>query len=435
MTEMYAVIGKPVAHSLSPELHNAAFEALGMDAAYVRLAALSMKDAIATAKSMGISGMNVTSPFKELMAGMCDELDGEAGEIGAVNTVVLRNGRMTGHNTDAHGVVAALGANGVPVEGSRAIVLGAGGAAKAAAFALVSSGAGVIVANRTEEKAEALALDVGCSYCGLDGLKEVMPGADIVVSALNATERVVPPALLEPGMALLEAKYDVRTALRADAETRGCKVIDGREWLLHQGAKAFGIFTGTDAPLDAMRKAVYSGAASAGKKNIALVGFMGSGKTSVAKEIAKISKSGIVDTDADIEKGAGKRIADIFGDAGEPEFRRLEKAEVAKIAKLRGGVVACGGGVVLDQGNVRVLREHCRVAWLWADADEILRRTEGDGSRPLLGKDRESSATRIMAERLRRYALASDIVVDTTGKTPVEIAELVLDEIGEAIRS
>jgi len=437
MTELYAVAGKPIAHSLSPELHNAAFEALGMDAVYVRLAARDLKDALATAKSMGIAGMNVTAPFKETMALLCGELIGEAKELETVNTVLFRDEDIIGHNTDAYGVKAALEANGVPTEGSKAIVLGAGGAAKAAALALMSSGAGVIVANRTEEKAESLALEMGCPYCTLDGLEETMPGADIVVSTLSTAERVVPTKLFEPGMAVLDAKYDVKTALWTDAESKGCKTIDGREWLLYQGAKAFGIFTGKAPPVDAMRKAVYAGRTNRGaaKTNIALIGFMGSGKTSVAKEIAGAARCAAVDTDADIEKNSGKKIADIFENHGEPEFRKLERDEVAKIAKLKRGVVACGGGVILDAGNVRVLREHCKVAWLWADAKEIFHRIKDDKSRPLLNHpDRENAARQIMTKRLTSYASASDIVVGTEGKTPAEIAELVLYEIGDAFK-
>lgn len=436
MTDLYAVIGKPVAHSLSPELHNAAFGELGMDAVYVRLAARDLKDALATAGSMSIAGMNVTAPFKETMALLCGGLEGEAKEIGAANTVVFRDGGIIGHNTDAYGVRAALEANGVPIEGSKAIVLGAGGAAKAAALALVSSGAGVIVANRTEEKAQTLALEMGCSYCALDGLEGAMPGADIVVSTLGTAERVVPPGLLEPGMAVLDAKYDVKTALHSDAEAKGCKTIDGREWLLYQGAKAFGIFTGKKPPIEAMRKAVYAREMRnpERKTNVALIGFMGSGKTSVAKEIAGAAGRIVVDTDADIEKSSGKRIADIFETSGEPEFRKLERDEVAKIAKLRRGVVACGGGAILDAWNARTLRENCRVVWLWADANEISRRIKGGKSRPLLNRpDRDNAVREIMARRLRLYASASDIVVGTEGKKPAEIAGLVLDEVGGAL--
>lgn len=437
--ELYAITGKPVAHSRSPQMHNAACEAAGVNAVYVRIAAEDAADALATARSMGVAGMNVTAPFKEGMAGLCDVLSEEAKAIGAVNTVVFRGRKAAGHNTDAYGVKAALEASGTVIGGAKAVVLGAGGAATAAAYALVSAGATVIVANRTVEKAKALAKAAGCSHCSLAAgeLAKAMDGAAIIVSALSTDERVVPEALLRQGMTVMDAKYDRKTALAADAERNGCKVIDGREWLLYQGAKAFGIFTGKEAPVEAMRRAVYHEEAGNRKRktNLALIGFMGSGKTSVSNEIAKRSGSAVVDTDAEIEKATGKRVRDIFASRGEGEFRKLEKDEVMKIAGLRKAVVACGGGVVLDPENVRTLRDCCTVVWLWADVKATLKRIGGDDTRPLLSKpDREKTAKELMDKRLRLYAAASDIVIGTEGKLPAETAGLVLDEVGETLR-
>lgn len=439
MTDIYGVTGKPILHSRSPQMHSAAYEALGMDAAYVRIAAEDAAEALATARSMGIAGLNVTAPFKEDMAKLCGELGDDARAIGAVNTVVLGGRKAKGYNTDAYGVVAALEANGVAVKGKKIVLLGAGGAAKAAAVALRAAGAGLIIANRDSGKATALAHMVKCAHAPLEPevLAKALAGADVVVSTISAAERVVPAGLLAPGMAVLDAKYDVKTALRADAEAAGCKVIDGREWLLHQGAKAFEIFTGKGAPLEAMRKAVYADGAGNGgpKTNVALIGFMGSGKTSVANEIAKRSGSAVVDTDAEIEQAAGRQVRDIFALRGEGEFRKLEKEAVAKIAALRKSVVACGGGAVLDPENVRTLKAGCAVVWLWANIKTILKRTGGDDTRPLLsGQDREKAAREIMDRRLKLYAAASDVVVGTEGRKPAEIAGLVLDEVGDALR-
>ena len=257
---LYAVVGKSITHSRSPALHNEAFRALGISARYVRLAVRSAEEGLRRAESLGVRGMNATAPFKEDFFRLCDTVSGTAKTTGAVNTVVIRNGRLIGHNTDVYGVAQALRANGVTLKGRKAVVLGAGGAAKAAVHALLSGGAKVTVANRTAQKAQAIAESMGCGHSTLRPveLSGAFKDAEIVVSAVSTTKRIVPRSLLKETMTILEANHTAQTALTRDAVQKGCRVIDGREWLLFQGAKAFEIFTGRKAPLAAMREAVYS---------------------------------------------------------------------------------------------------------------------------------------------------------------------------------
>jgi shikimate dehydrogenase len=205
--------------------------------------------------------MNITAPFKEDFFRLCDTVGGTSKMTGAVNTVVIRNGRLMGHNTDVYGVAQALRANGVTLKGRKAVVLGAGGAAKAAVHALLSGGAKVTVVNRTAQKAQGIAESMGCGHSSLRPveLRGAFKDAEIVVSAVSTTKRIVPRSLLKETMTILEANYSAQTALTRDAQQKGCRVIDGREWLLFQGTKAFEIFTGRKAPLEVMRKAVYAG--------------------------------------------------------------------------------------------------------------------------------------------------------------------------------
>ena len=258
---LYAVVGKPIVHSRSPAMFNAAFKALGMPARHVRLAAGDAREALQKARARGVWGLNITAPFKEDFARLCDLLDVTAETVGAVNTVVIRKGRLMGHNTDVYGVAQALRSNGVTLKGKKAVVLGAGGAAKAAVHALLSGGAKVAVANRTAQKAQGIAESMGCGHSSLRPaeLREAFRNADIVVSAVSTPERIVPGNVLKGTMTILEAYYTSETALMRIARRKGCKVIDGREWLLFQGAKAFEIFTRRKAPLEVMRKAVYAG--------------------------------------------------------------------------------------------------------------------------------------------------------------------------------
>lgn len=258
---LYAVVGKSVTQSRSPALHQEAFRALGIPARYVRVAVRSAEEGLRRAQSLGVKGMNVTAPFKEDFFRLCDTVSTTAKTTGAVNTVVIRNGRLVGHNTDVYGVAQALRSHGVTLKGKKAVVLGAGGAAKAAVHALFSGGAKVTVANRTAQKARGIAESMGCGHSSLRSaeLREALRNAEIVVSAVSTTERIVPRNVLKGTMTILEAYYTAETALMRVARQKGCKVIDGREWLLFQGAKAFEIFTRRQAPLEVMRKAVYAG--------------------------------------------------------------------------------------------------------------------------------------------------------------------------------
>ena len=430
---IFASTGKPIMHSISPQMHNAAFREIGMDAVYIRLAAASADASLRAAKQIGMNGLNVTTPYKENFVRLMDGLDESAKSAGAVNTVKLEKEKAIGFNTDGNGVSGALIANGVKIQGKKAVVLGAGGAAMAAVHTLCSNGAKVIVANRTLQKAQALAGRFGCSACSLEEkeLAAALDGTDIVVSALSTHERVVPKGMLGKNMVVLEAMYAKDSALAADAKAAGCKVLDGKEWLLWQGVKAFEIFTGEKAPTEAMKKAIER--KETGKSDIALIGFMGSGKSKVAREIAKLTGMERVDTDETVREIAGKSINDIFRQDGERGFREIERQAIAKLQGVQRHVISCGGGAVLDGRNAEVLKKDCTVIWLWASEEETCRRLEGEKGRPLLeANDRKARIGALLAERIPSYAACADLVVGTDGLGANDVAKLIVDETGIA---
>lgn len=432
---IFAVTGMPVMHSASPKMQNAGFAKLGIDATYTRLAAESAKEALSIAKQIGISGMNVTAPFKEGMTKLLDRKDGRVRKLGAVNTVRIAEGMVSGFNTDVDGVAGALAANGVKIGGRKAVVLGAGGAAKAAVMALLGKGAKVTVANRTVSKARGIAKKFGCKACAIHGKEfaSAMGAAAIVVSTLSTGERVVAPAQLRRGMIVLDANYSKETALSSDAKARGCRVISGREWLLAQGTAAFRILTGRKAPKKEMAQALAAGK-TGGRRNIALIGFMGSGKSETAKEIAKLSGMEAIEIDDRVERKAGMSIRELFEKRGEAAFRRMERAGVVSAARGSGKVISCGGGAILDGRNVSALKKSCVVVWLWASPEECVRRVAGDDSRPLLNvKDKGSAAKKIIERRRMLYTSASDLIVGTENRSAKEVAKLVIDETGIAL--
>lgn len=260
--QVFGLVGSPVSHSLSPPLHGAAYEELGMDAKYVTFepAAADLATAIAGARALGIRGLNVTIPFKRDALDFC-EPDDLAERIGAVNTLDFGGSEITGHNTDAVGVTRALAHHGVSFSG-RAVVVGAGGAGRAAAFALADEGTTVEIANRTVERATDLAGEIdGATGHGLDELGDLLADADLLVNAtsvgMDSDETPVPPEALHSGLAVLDAVYSpIETRLLREAASAGATTIDGGWMLLYQGVAAFERWTGRAAPVDVMNEAL-----------------------------------------------------------------------------------------------------------------------------------------------------------------------------------
>jgi len=278
-TRLVGVIGDPVAHSRSPAMHNAAFRALGLDWCYVPLhvAHAQIEAALRGLVALGFVGANVTIPHKEAAARLADERTPAAEAIGAVNTLsVLPGGRLRGDNTDAGGTLAALREAGIEVAGQRAVVLGAGGAARAVAYALAASGTHVVLANRTPERAAALAASLQPHVAGrleaialadAGALQAALAEARLLVNATSVGLHPGPDLSplpegvgLHPGLAVLDLVYAPRqTRLLRQAARSGCQTVEGLRVLVHQGALALEMWTGQPAPLDVMSHAAEEG--------------------------------------------------------------------------------------------------------------------------------------------------------------------------------
>jgi shikimate dehydrogenase len=268
--DVYGLLGNPVEHSLSPPMHEAAYAELGIDARYVTFEPPEDAGAAAveSAGTLGVRGLNVTIPFKQQVMAAVNPAP-LADRIGAVNTVDFSTAPPTGYNTDAAGVVRAFSHHGVALDGT-AVVVGAGGAGRAAAFALADEGMTVRVANRTVETATGLAADVARSHpagpdaaagYGLDVVPDLLGDADVLVNAtsvgMDADVSPVPGDALHADLAVLDAVYSpVETRLLRDAAAAGATTVDGAWMLLYQGVEAFERWTGEAAPVDAMNDAL-----------------------------------------------------------------------------------------------------------------------------------------------------------------------------------
>ncbi len=264
-TKQCLIIGDPVAHSLSPRMHNAAYNALGIDDEYVftaaRVSAQDTGSAVAAVRTLGIRGLTCTIPHKEMVMQYLDHIDPVAHQIGAVNTVVNTEGVLTGYNTDWLGVVRSLEAV-FPegLSGKTAVVIGAGGAARAMVFGLLQKKVLVTVCNRTPENAQHLAEEAGAQFCAMDDTT-ALSRADILLNATalgmgeNQHRSPIPQEVIHAEQVVFDAVYAPReTRLITEAKEQNATVIYGLEMLLHQGTAQFSLYTNREAPISVMRQ-------------------------------------------------------------------------------------------------------------------------------------------------------------------------------------
>lgn len=265
---VFGVLGDPVDHSLSPAMHNAAFAALALPHLYLRYRVTpgALAEALAEARRLAMGGLNLTVPLKEVALPLLDEVTPAAARIRAVNTVCFRRGRLVGDNTDGRGFIAALESR-VRIARAPVIILGAGGSARAVATALVDAGCPrLVIANRTLERAERLAEDLGTGPARVravplrDATRQLTSGTAVVVNTTSAglagarirldAHRSAPTCLF------VDLAYGRRTPFLEAARRAGRATMDGGLMLLHQGALAFTLWTGQRAPLGAMAAAL-----------------------------------------------------------------------------------------------------------------------------------------------------------------------------------
>ncbi len=263
---IFAVTGKPVLHSRSPAVFNAAFVDQAVDARYTRLAAVSAREAVSLFQQLGLCGLNVTAPFKKDMIDFLDSIEPAAAGIGGVNTVVKEGDLLKGYNTDYLGVVDSLRKRKIELQKSRCVVLGAGGAGRAAAYGLVKAGAQVTIVNRTYEKAVSAADTFGCRAERIGNLESLLLQADILVSTLSPLVNVVKEDFLRGDLVVFDANY-ITSPISGMAAGKGCLVIKGEEWLLNQAIPAYKLFIGREAPAEVMEQALHSSRPGAAMKD------------------------------------------------------------------------------------------------------------------------------------------------------------------------
>lgn len=270
-TRLCAIIGNPVEHSLSPAIHNAAFQHLGLNYVYVAFRVEDLEAAMRGVRALsGIRGLSVTIPHKVSVLPFLDRIDPTARNIGAVNTIVSDGGLLTGYNTDASGALAALRGSGKPVDGARALVLGSGGAARAIAFALCMEAkvATLTILAVIDQERETLVRDLREKTGAIvtdfpltpETLTRHIPEAQMMVHCTpvgmspHIGKTCVPGHLLKPHLTVMDIVYNPsETRLLADATQAGCTTVRGIEMFLHQAVGQFELWTQQPAPAGVMR--------------------------------------------------------------------------------------------------------------------------------------------------------------------------------------
>ena len=275
-TQFCGVIGNPVEHSLSPAIHNAAFQKLGINCVYLAWRVEAIGDAMRGLRALGnFRGASVTIPHKVSAIQFLDRVEPTARKIGAINTIVAEKGQLTGYNTDATGALHALREGAVDLQGRHVIILGSGGAARAIAFALAAeSGADKLTVFGIDDHERAAlasavrstsALAVDDLHLDDDALRKTLPYAQVLIHCTpigmspKPDATCVPASFLHAGLAVMDIVYNPReTRLLKNAKEAGCKTIPGLEMFLNQAAAQFELWTNQPAPVDVMRRVLES---------------------------------------------------------------------------------------------------------------------------------------------------------------------------------
>ena len=259
-TILFAVLGDPVSHSLGPLMHNTAFSELGYNGAYLAFKVKNIEKAVVGIKALGIKGASITIPHKVSVMDFLDELDDTAKKIGAVNTIINREGVLSGYNSDGLGAVKAL-LEKTSIKGKHVVILGAGGAARAIGFAIISEGGRVTIINRTPAKGEELANDLGADFQPISKMNKAACHILINTTPVGMIPDIdampVEKQDLDKAMVVMDIVYNpLKTRLLKTAEDIGCRTIDAVSMFVYQGAFQLELWTGMTAPVEVMRKAV-----------------------------------------------------------------------------------------------------------------------------------------------------------------------------------
>ena len=407
----FGLIGEHLGHSYSRELH----ERIG---GYpYKLRELRPDELGVFLQKRDFRGVNVTIPYKQAVIPFLDEISDTAHEIGAVNTIVNRGGRLIGYNTDYAGLLALARHSDISVSGKKALILGTGGASKTA-FAVMK----VLGAREIQKVSRRKAPDT-VTYAEA---AEIHSDADIIVNTTpvgmfpNADSSPIDLAAFPKLSGVLDAVYHpLRTELVLDARMRGIPAEGGLYMLCAQAVRAAELFLGREFD-PALTESAFQ-ALKSEKENLVLIGMPTCGKTTVGRLLARETGRPFADTDALLAMKIGS-VPDYIRANGEAAFRALERETVSEISRESGYIIATGGGVILSPENLRALRRNGRLIFL----DRSLQNLRPSPNRPLSSTPEKLRA--LYETRYPLYRAAADLIVPAN-RSAEEVADDIRKEL------
>ena len=391
----YGLIGSKLGHSYSKIIHEQI-----ADYTYELMPLPTEDEARAFMERRDFAAINVTIPYKQLVIPYCDVVDPKAAAIGAVNTIVNRDGRLYGYNTDYAGFSYLARAHGVDFAGTTVLILGTGGT-----HSTVTAGgaAEILTASRTG-KGDALTYEEAMRRKDVQVIVNTTPCGMYP----NVGQCLIDPAAFPALEAVLDVVYNpFRTELLLRAEGHHIPAASGFEMLVAQAVFAAEHFTGKALDADTLIPAV-SRQLRHELANISIIGMPGCGKSTIGAALAKKLGKTFIDLDAEIERRTGHNIPDIFAQEGEAAFRRYEAETLADVAKQNRQIIACGGGIIKTPANVRALRQNGPVLWVRRPTEKL-----ATGGRPL--SKGGAALKQLEEERTPLYEAAASVVLDNTG--------------------
>lgn len=401
----YGLIGAKLGHSYSKIIHE---RVCGYT--YELHPLPTEEEARAFMEARDFKAINVTIPYKQLVIPYCDEVEPRAAAIGAVNTVVNRNGKLCGYNTDYAGFAYLVRTHGVKLTGANVLILGSGGTHNTVTAVCRDGGAANILTASRTGRGGSLTYEQAMEHREVNVVVNTTPAGMYPDNGTCLLDLKCFPNLT----AVLDVVYNpFRTELLLRAEEQGVPAYCGFEMLVGQAVFAAEKFVETRMPENIIADTHRD--LKRELSNVSLIGMPGSGKSTVGKALAKRLGKTYVDLDELIEQRAGMPIPDIFAREGEESFRRYEAKAVADVSKETRQVIACGGGVIKDPRNARALRQNGPVLWIRRPVERLA--TNG---RPL--STGLEALTRMETERTPLYKAAADAAVDNTGRMQDTVA-------------
>jgi len=428
----FGVIGNPIIHSKSPDIMGTYFKIYDIKGYYTRIAVDDVIEVKLLFDLLLLNGINVTSPFKESIISIIDDINDDARFLNSVNTVIKKDGKLYGYNTDIDGVKFVFNRYGIDIKEKKVAIIGLGGAGRTCAYVLKSMGAEVILLNRTEKKAAEFAIKLGCSWSPLENLEWVVRNSDIVISALPQKINLIKKEWVDKNKLLMDVNYKNSIFQELD-NSKKCIVMNSFYWLIGQSIPAFEKFVGIKPELD---DKIINGIMNLKKEinTICIIGFMATGKSTVGRLLSKRLGWEFVDLDDFIEEKTGKMIKDIFQIEGENKFREYESNAIRENLGKR-KIISCGGGIIVREKNRKLLKDKCFNIWIVNSIDESLKRVRGD-TRPLLNvKDQYKKAHELFKSRLEYYFDVADLVILNENKSIDSVVDRLYEEINFAIGS